>query len=116
MMEHRVTGMRRRFFLKIMEATIYKWLTFTLPVITSAVSWFLGRHQRAAGTLQQMQESIDMLVLKNSELYKRMVEQNAKLVELKRENYTLKQRIEHNNETIAALKTEVEKLNRQLNR
>lgn len=57
-----------------------------------------------------------MLVLKNSELYKRMVEQNAKLVELKRENYTLKQRIEHNNETIAALKTEVEKLNRQLNR
>lgn len=97
-----------------METVIYKWLTFTLPVIASAVSWLVGRRQRANSTLQQMQESIDMLVLKNSELYQRVIEQNTRIVELQRENYVLKQRVEQNNQTISALKAEVEGLRSQL--
>lgn len=97
-----------------MEATIYKWLTFTLPVITSAVSWFLGRHQRAAGTLQQMQSSIDLLVQKNAELYQKVIDQNAQLVDLRRENYELKARVTHTNETIVALKSEIETLRKKL--
>ncbi len=97
-----------------MEAIIYKWLTFTLPVVTSIVSWLLGRRQRNNTTLRQMQESIDMLVLKNSELYQRVIEQNARIVELQRENYTLRQRVEQNNMTINALRAEIEGLRNQL--
>ncbi len=90
-----------------METTIYKWLTFTLPVVASVLSWFLGRRTRNNNTLQELQKSIDMLVLKNSELYQRVIEQNNRIVELQRENYILKQRVEQNNLTITALKAEI---------
>ena len=100
---------------KRMEPTIYKWLTFTLPVITSVVSWILGRRQRNNNTLQELQNSIDMLVLKNSELYQRVIEQNGRIVELQRENYILKQRVEQNNLTISALKAEIQGWRDQMN-
>lgn len=98
-----------------MESPIYKWLTFTLPVITSVVSWILGRRQRNNNTLQELQNSIDMLVLKNSELYQRVIEQNGRIVELQRENYILKQRVEQNNLTINALKAEIQGWRDQMN-
>ena len=98
-----------------MEPTIYKWLTFTLPVITSVVSWILGRRPRNNNTLQELQSSIDMLVLKNSELYQRVIEQNGRIVELQRENYILKQRVEQNNLTISALKAEIQGWRDQMN-
>lgn len=97
-----------------MEATIYKWITFTLPVIASVVSWFLGRRARNNSTLQQMQSSIDLLVQKNAELYQKVIDQNAQLVDLRRENYELKARVTHTNETIVALKSEIETLRKKL--
>ncbi|MGM9745839.1 MAG: hypothetical protein ACI30H_02625 [Paludibacteraceae bacterium] len=96
------------------EAIIYKWTTYVLPVITSVVSWFLGRRARNNSTLQQMQSSIDLLVQKNAELYQKVIDQNAQLVDLRRENYELKARVTHTNETIVALKSEIETLRKKL--
>ncbi len=98
------------------EAIIYKWAAFTLPVITSVVSWFVSRRVRNNSTLQQMQTSIDLLVQKNAELYQKVIDQNAQLVDLKRENYELKARVTHTNETIVALKSEIETLRKKLKR
>lgn len=79
------------------------------------MSWILGRRQRNNNTLQELQNSIDMLVLKNSELYQRVIEQNSRIVELQRENYILKQRVEQNNLTISALKAEIQGWRDQMN-
>lgn len=98
------------------EAIIYKWTTYVLPIITSVVSWFLGRRARNNSTLQQMQSSIDLLVQKNAELYQKVIDQNAQLVDLRRENYELKARVTHTNETIVALKSEIETLRKKLKR
>ena len=78
------------------SATIYQWLTFILPPLTGIITWFTSRYTRHATTLEAMQQSIDMLVMKNKELYERITQQNqqieelnAKLTEVRRENAEL---------------------------
>lgn len=92
-----------------METIIYKWLTFTLPIISSVVSWFVSRRVRNNNTLQQLQSSIDLLAEKNSELYTLVVNQNTQIVKLKKENEELKLQVEESIKRISELKNELEK-------
>ena len=92
-----------------METIIYKWLTFTLPIIASVVSWFVSRRVRNNNTLQQLQSSIDLLAKKNSELYTLVVNQNTQIVKLKKENEELKLQVEESIKRISELKNELEK-------
>lgn len=72
------------------EPTIYQWLTFLLPPITSIITWAATKYTRKSSTLQTMQESIDMLVQKNSELYEQVTELRAENAKLKASNNELK--------------------------
>lgn len=84
-----------------MEESIYKWLTFLLPPISSIVTWAATKYTRKSTTLQTMQDSIDMLVKKNSELYEWVTalrKENAELkagqTVIRQENAELKKQIE----------------------
>ena len=92
-----------------METIIYKWLTFTLPFISGIVSWFASRRVRNNNTLQQLQESIDLLAKKNNELYKIIVLQNTQIVKLKKENEELKLQVAKNSKVINELKDQLSK-------
>ncbi len=92
-----------------METIIYKWLTFTLPFISGIVSWFASRRVRNNNTLQQLQESIDLLAKKNNELYEIIVLQNTQIVKLKKENEELKLQVAKNSKVINELKDQLSK-------
>ena len=96
-----------------METIIYKWLTFTLPTLTALVSWFASRRIRNNNTLQQLQESINLLAKKNSELYQIIVQQNTQIVKLKKENEELKLQVAKNSEVINELKNQLSKKTKQ---
>lgn len=77
-------------------ADAYAWATLLLVPVTGIVSWFAARKVRNNSTLQQLQQTIDMLVMKNKELYERITQQNqqieelnAQLTEVRRENAEL---------------------------
>lgn len=63
-------------------ADAYGWVTLFLAPVTGVVSWFAGRHTRNNDTIQKLQETIDMLVKKNSELYAQITEQNKTISKL----------------------------------
>ena len=92
-----------------METIIYKWLTFTLPFISGIVSWIASRRVRNNNTLQQLQESIDLLAKKNNELYEIIVLQNTQIVKLKKENEELKLQVAENSKVIYELKDQLSK-------
>lgn len=73
-----------------MEESIYKWLVFILPPLSSVITWITAKYTRKSTTLQTMQNSIDMLVQKNSELYKQVTALRAENAELKASNNELK--------------------------
>lgn len=100
----------------------YMWVSLLLVPISSVISWFVGRRQRNNDTIQKMQETIDMLVQKNSELYAKIVEQNKMLTqqsdqianlnkqlsEVRRENSELKTGQERISEENAGLKKQLD--------
>lgn len=63
-------------------ADAYGWVTLFLAPVTGVVSWFAGRHTRNNDTIQKLQDTIDMLVKKNSELYAQITEQNKTISKL----------------------------------
>ena len=63
-------------------ADAYGWATLLLAPGTGVVSWFAGRHTRNNDTVQKLQDTIDMLVKKNSELYAQITEQNKTISKL----------------------------------
>ena len=82
-------------------------LGYLLTPITAVVGWFAGRRARNNDMLNRMQETIDMLVDKNSKLIEQMTQ-------LREENSQLKtQLIAVRNEN-AELKDGQEELKRQL--
>lgn len=70
-------------------ADTYTWITLFLVPVSSIVTWFASRRVRNNSTLQQMQETIDMLVKKNSDLYAEIAELNRQLTEVRKENAEL---------------------------
>lgn len=84
-----------------MENSVYMWLTFLLPPVTSVVTWVATKYTRKSNTLQTMQESIDMLIEKNKDLYEQVIglrKENAELksgqTAIRQENAELKKQIE----------------------
>ena len=72
-------------------------ITMGLVPLSGVVSWFAAKRTRNNSTLQAMQESINMLVSKNSELIEEIVELRAENAELKDAISQLKQTINNNN-------------------
>ena len=66
------------------STTIYQWLTFILPPLTGIITWFTSRYTRHATTLEAMQQSIDLIMQKNKDLYE-------ELALVRQENADLKQ-------------------------
>ncbi len=65
-------------------------LSLLLAPLTGIVTWFAARRVRNANTLQKMQETIDLLVTRNNELYQKLTDVNRQLAEVRRENAELK--------------------------
>lgn len=72
------------------EPSIYQWLTFLLPPVTGVIGWFSSRYTRKADTIQKMQESIDLLLEKNAELYQQVTKLREENAELRKSNIELK--------------------------
>lgn len=62
---------------------IYELVQWGSTIIGSLAGWFAGRYSRKSNSLQKMQDTIDMLVEKNMELY-------AEVTAVRRENAELK--------------------------
>lgn len=103
-------------------ADAYGWVTLFLAPVTAIVGWIAGRRGRNNSTLHQLQETIDMLVKKNSELYAQITEQNktisklneqleeqgTQLAAVRRENAELKTGQERISNENAGLKRQLE--------
>ena len=63
---------------------IYQWLTFILPPLTGIITSFTSRYPRHATTLETMQQSIDLIMQTNTDLYE-------ELALVRQENADLKQ-------------------------
>lgn len=75
-------------------ASVYMWVSLVvLPTVTGIVSWFAGRRIRNNDTIQKMQDTIDMLVKKNGELYIQAVEQTQKLAQQNEQILNLSQQL-----------------------
>ena len=51
----------------------YEWITTLLAPVTGVVAWLAARRKRRNDTLGEMQKTIDMLVLKNNEIYSELI-------------------------------------------
>lgn len=76
--------MRQILFTILLTATIggadaYGWVTLFLTPVTAVISWFAGRRMRNNDAIQKMQETINLLASKNSELYAKIEEQNKRI-------------------------------------
>ncbi len=92
-----------------MEETIYKWLTFILPPVTSVITWVATRYSRKTQTLEMMQKSIDMLVQKNAQLYEELVQVRNENAELKAGQQRLQNALDISNSKIADLKRTIDR-------
>ncbi len=72
-----------------MSTTLLSVLTIILPPITGIVTWIVSRRTRNNSTLQQMQQTIDMLVDRNMELTEQMISLNTEILNLRTEIETL---------------------------
>jgi len=98
---------------------IFQWLTILLPILSSAVTWFVARKKRNNDFLSDLQSSIDLLSEKYNAALQEIVivkEQNSTLIitqkemklqiaELKRENGVLKGTIDELNKRLEGVKT-----------
>lgn len=69
-------------------------LGYVLTPITAVVGWFAGRRARNNDMLNRMQETIDMLVDKNSKLIEEITELRAENAELKSGQEYLKRQLQ----------------------
>lgn len=83
--------------------TTYEWITTFLGPICGLVGWLAGRRIRRNETIKALQTTIDMLVVKNQELY-------DEIMRLRQENDNLRdQGIKRDNE-INELRLQIERL------
>ena len=76
--------MRQILFTILLAATFggadaYKWVTLCITPVTAIIGWFAGRRMRNNDAIQKMQETINLLASKNSELYAKIEEQNKRI-------------------------------------
>lgn len=95
-------------------ADAYTWISLLLVPITGVISWLAGKRQRNNSTLHQLQETIDMLVKKNSELYAKITEQNKNMSKLSEQNDELHKEVAEVRRENKELKDGQEKMSAQL--
>lgn len=76
--------MRQILFTILLAATVggadaYNWVTLFIAPVTAIIGWFTGRRMRNNDAIQKMQETINLLASKNSELYAKIEEQNKRI-------------------------------------
>ena len=83
--------------------TTYEWITTFLGPVCGLIGWMAGRRIRRNETIKALQTTIDMLVVKNQELY-------DEIMRLRQENDNLRdQGIKRDNE-INELRLQIERL------
>lgn len=70
--------------------TTYEWITTMLVPITSLITWLAASRKRRNDTLREMQNTIDMLVVNNNEVYSELVSTRKELAEARTEIDVLK--------------------------
>lgn len=80
-------------------------LPYLVSAVTAVVGWLTGRRKQKNDFLHEMQNSIDLLTEKNTELVKKVVELNSEVIHLRRENAELRTELELLNEKLAGVKT-----------
>ena len=83
--------------------TTYEWISTFLGPVCGLIGWLAGRRIRRNETIKALQTTIDMLVVKNQELY-------DEIMRLRQENDNLRdQGIKRDNE-INELRLQIERL------
>lgn len=85
-------------------------LPYIASALTAVAGWFAGRRKQNNDFLKEMQESINVLTAKNTELVKQIVELNSEIILLRRENAELRAEVELLNEKLQGVKTITRKL------
>lgn len=89
-------------------------LSYIVSLITGVVGWLVGKRARNNDMLNKMQETIDMLVAKNSKLITEITELRAENAELKSGQEYLKRQLQsferkyNQKKTISKTKTKKE--------
>lgn len=72
---------------------LFNWISLGIAPVSSIITWFAARRVRNNSTLQSLQNTIDMLIDKNTELYNKIVEQATEMAEMKMELIALRKQI-----------------------
>ena len=72
---------------------LFNWISLGIAPVSSAITWFAARRVRNNSTLQSLQNTIDMLIDKNTELYNKIVQQATEMAEMKVELIALRKQI-----------------------
>ena len=67
-----------------------------IPVVTGVISWFAGRYARKSDAIRNLQETVDMLLVKNKELVTEVEQLRNENVTLRGEIGVLCSALEHN--------------------
>lgn len=68
----------------------YEWITTLLAPVTGIVTWLAASRKRRNSTLVELQNTIDMLVVNNNEVYSELVSTRRELAEARTEIDVLK--------------------------
>ena len=67
-----------------------------IPVATGVISWFAGRYARKSDAIRNLQETVDMLLVKNRELVTEVAQLRSENITLRGEIGVLCSALEHN--------------------
>lgn len=70
--------------------SVYEWITTFLVPVTGVISWLAGSRKRRNDTIVELQNTINMLAAKNSELYEETIKLRQQVADLKQEIDNLK--------------------------
>lgn len=89
-------------------------ISIIIAPLTGVLSWFAGRKKSKNDFLQEMQDSIDLLVVKNKDLVEEVTNLRLKNSELIANQEILKRQIDTLTKQNATLQKTIETLNEQL--
>lgn len=93
---------------------LFQWANFLLVPLSSIVAWCAGSRHRHNTAIQELQQTVDLLVKKNAELYEQNLLVTEQLTAVRKENAELKVGQERMTRQLTTLQKENAGLKKQI--
>lgn len=97
-----------------MDIDLLQWANLLLVPLSSIIAWFAGSRHRYNTAIQELQQTVDLLVKKNVELYEQNLLVTEQLTAVRKENAELKAGQERMSKQLNNLQKENSGLKKQI--